>query len=140
MSQEHSMTNADSTHEIQDQKRQALFKILVIASVIPFAEVFLARWWYDEKTWMIITAVATMFPMLRWCFLDANERNLRLSRFMQLFIVLFALLGIPIWFLRTRGIRGFVSIGWMLLFFAIAVGVNMLAEFIAVDLWSPHWL
>lgn len=140
MSQEHPMTSVESDPEIQDKKRQALFKILVIAGVAPFAEVFLARWWYDEKTWVIITAIATVFPMLRWCFLDANERQLRLSRFMQVFIVFFGVFGIRFWLLRTRGIRGFVSIAWVLLFFAIVVGVNMLADYVAVDLWSPHWL
>jgi hypothetical protein len=83
-----------------------------------------------------------MFPLRRWCFLDACEVDVRLGRFIQLFIIAIALVSIPVWLFRTRGIRIFASIGrlLLLLFVAVLVVVNYLAEAVAVDWWAPLWL
>jgi hypothetical protein len=135
-----SMSDVALNSDLPQKKRQALFQILAVVILLPFIEVFVARWWHDERTWIVINIVTIMFPMLRWCFLDASELGLRLSRFMQLFIIAFAALAIPVWLLRSRGIRGVLSIGWLLLFVVLLAGATWLAEEIAVELWSPHWV
>ena len=140
MSETLAISERTPTDDLRQKKRQAIFYLLAVAIVLPFFEVFVARWWHDEKIWMAINIAALMFPTLRWCFLDANERHQRLGRFMQLLIICVAALGIPVWLLRTRGVRGFVAIGWLLLLFALVIGANTLAEYVAVDLWLPHWL
>ncbi len=73
------LTNCDQTsnNDLQRKKRQTLFQLLVLALVLPFFEVFFARWWHDEKSWYIINTVVLMFPTMHWCFLDANELSLR---------------------------------------------------------------
>lgn len=126
--------------ELQRKKRQSLIQLLALFFVLPFVEAFVSRWWYDEKIWVGLNCLALIFPTMRWCFLDAREHNLRLGRFMQLLIIGLAAVGVPVWLLRSRGLRGLISIGWLLLYCVLLFGVNYFAEYVAMDLWLPHWL
>jgi hypothetical protein len=66
-----------------------------------------------------------------WCHHDARERGDTLSRRLFLGIFLLALIFLPVYFFRTRGIRGLVSILLALAFYIAMIGVQMLTMVVA---------
>ncbi len=62
--------------------------------------------------WWIAEGFAAALFALRWCALDSQALGRRLGRWMGLTVFLIALVGVPIYLLRTRGMwRGLVASG-----------------------------
>ena len=59
------------------------------------------------------------FPLLilavAWCFEDAHQRGHRIGRTMRFVLILFFLVGFPIYLFQTRGFGAFKSLGMALL-------------------------
>jgi tetratricopeptide (TPR) repeat protein len=51
-----------------------------------------------------------------WLYLDSLEHHYRIGTMLGICVILFAGIGIPIYLFKTRGLRGFISLGLLLLF------------------------
>jgi hypothetical protein len=63
-----------------------------------------------------------------WCQYDSCERSYTIPKPMRLLVIFIAILGIPIYLLRTRGLRGVVSIVLAVAFFGVCVLFAALAS------------
>ncbi len=82
-------------------------------------------------------SVATALLALLWVRYDAAERDLQVSGRMSLAICLVAVLGVPYYLLRSRGWRGFLSIGAAA---AYLFGVALLSGLVATMMGNLYFL
>jgi hypothetical protein len=54
--------------------------------------------------------LVTTLLILYWVVVDANERGVETSKALRVMIVLLAIVAVPYYLLRTRGIRGISSV------------------------------
>ena len=52
----------------------------------------------------IANMILTLVPLLLWCVYDSAEKAYRLSKGLSILIILFAAIGLPVYFFRTRGV------------------------------------
>lgn len=71
---------------------------------------------------MIATAVASGF----WFYFDARERGVRTTKWERHWIVIFPLIFVPRYLIRTRGWRAVISLS-LLLLYTVALGVALAA-------------
>ena len=57
-----------------------------------------------------------LYLILSWCHADAEERAFSWPRGMSLMIVAVALIGVPIYLFRSRGLKAWKSLGWRCLY------------------------
>ena len=81
----------------------------------------------------LVSALATTVLIASWCHVDARQRDFTIGRGMFLTIVFLTFLGVPIYLLRTRGVRGIVSILLAVLFVVLMVVLEEAA--ILVTYW-----
>ena len=70
-----------------------------------------------EKGLYLVETLALSLLILRWCYLDGLQRDYRFGLVLGLTIVGLAVIGVPIYFLRSRGLRGFVALSVAFLVF-----------------------
>lgn len=58
----------------------------------------------------LFICIANSICTLCWCHFDAAQRSFRISRLFSVIIFLFGLIVLPVYLLRTRGVRGLLSI------------------------------
>lgn len=136
---EASISNS-AADQLKREKRTTWTKILALNAGLPFAETFMARWWYEERIWLFIGMIPFLILVIHWCQLDAQEWNVTLTRFMRLSIIMLAFIAVPIWLLKTRGCRGLISMLWLFLFVAANFAVSYVSETVAYDWWWPSWV
>jgi hypothetical protein len=77
---------------------------------------------------------ALNFIMLGWCSLDAKERTIRISGLLRFVLIFISLIGVPWYFLRSRGFvgafknvfgLGFLAI-WLVTLFIVTFGIEIL--------------
>ena len=85
----------------------------------------------DEAPTAFLLSVGLMIVevamLVRWCALDSRERGRRLGRMFTFGIILLAVVALPVYFLRTRGTRGFLSIFYALLLALAFIATNAIA-------------
>ncbi len=80
-----------------------------------------------ERPLMLVQMIPTLVLLLLWCHHDSSERGYRLSKGLSILIVLVAVVGLPIYLLRTRpGAAGFVAILKAAAFFGFLLAVDYL--------------
>ena len=62
-----------------------------------------------------------------WCHIDARERGYTIRKPLFLTIVFITIVGLPVYLMRTRGVRGVLSIVLALLFTVIIVVLEEIA-------------
>ena len=92
----------EQTLNYASDKRAALVAIVGITVVTS-----LASWVYAGKELatsltIILSVLATLFFLLSWCSADAKERNFDFTLGQKIFIILFALIGLPYYFFKSR--------------------------------------
>jgi hypothetical protein len=125
-----SLSQADSqpAEDFAKAKRRRLIWMLGLAVAGGIAtEVFADA----ERELQLLEAVAIAALVASWCQVDARERGSRIGKLQFAFIILFAVIALPVYFFRTRGLRGFFSILMALLFYVLLVGVQVCVTFIA---------
>lgn len=112
-----------TTASLALKKRQAIWHGILVCGLFGTLEeltVFKGAhsdWWYAEGFALALFA-------LRWCALDSEVLGRRLSRWMGLTILLLAIVGVPIYLLRTRGLRrGLVACGVLAGLFVLVMGL-----------------
>ena len=70
---------------------------------------------FDSK-FAIAGAVLSLVLVYWWFRLDAMQRRFRYGSPMVVLVVAFSIIGLPVYFFRSRGLkRGLAAVGWMLL-------------------------
>jgi hypothetical protein len=103
------------------EKRRCLIVVLVLACVSGILE-------QNERDHLILDIVIILTQLASvvfWCQYDAQERDYTIRRPLLVLMILAAVIGVPVYLLLTRGIRGFASIGLALLFFGLVLGLEL---------------
>lgn len=85
----------------------------------------------DDSIFMWLGILAELFCVVRWVQLDAWEKQIRLPRWLLVLVVGIALVGVPVYLLRSRGWNGMLSILCALLILACQLGAGALAMTLA---------
>ena len=86
----------------QSDKRAALVAIVGISVVASLASWVFAGNEVATSLTIILTVVATLFFIISWCSADAKQRNFDLTLGQKIFIILFALIGLPYYLFKSR--------------------------------------
>jgi hypothetical protein len=117
------MMDSDLVNEPYDQaaqKRTALMSLLGIAFVSSLATWVFAGEGLAYSISFILTAVAQLVAIIYWCRADAEQRNFEFTFGQRLFIILFALVGLPFYLIKSRGFaNGLIATGYALLFWIL---------------------
>ncbi len=111
---------ADSNEEQADvdvvdyaaRKRRLILALLIYSVGLGGISVFLPE---DDRQADFLLGLPYLILGVSWCFADARERGHRISRGMQLVLVVFFVIGFPIYLFETRGLRGFKTLASALL-------------------------
>jgi hypothetical protein len=117
----------------RDAKRYCLIALLVLSVFCGLMDPFVVEESQVERVLACLVGLLAVALMLLWCLYDGQERSYRLGLALRILIVAMAFIGVPFYLLRTRGFRGILSIGWMLLFLGACVLAMGLA---AAAMWA----
>jgi hypothetical protein len=109
-------------------KRRRLLWMLGLAVAAGIASAMFAD---AERELQLLEGVGIAVLVASWCQVDARERGGTIGKLQFVSIVLIALIGLPVYLFRTRGLRGSLSILLALLFYALLVGVQVCVLLIA---------
>lgn len=111
----------------ESRKRNALFALLGIAAVSSIATWVFSDGGLGYSLTLILGIIAQFVAIIQWCKADAEQRNFEFSIGDRVFIVLLALIGLPNYFIKSRGfIKGLVSTGYAILFWILMFFVSMI--------------
>ena len=96
------------------RKRRCLIILLLMFVVSGAVDPFLP----DGSRVSLVLTLPAAAAILVWCLYDAAERSCQVKVPMRILIFGFACVGVPVYLLRTRGLKGIVSIGLAVLFFS----------------------
>jgi hypothetical protein len=115
--------------DYQKPKRRVIIAAFVFTGLTaPLLVLFTGRSMEDQLLTLISVAVYSVL-LLVWCYYDSLERNKRLSGRWRVLIVLVGWLALPIYLIKSRGLRrGSYGIGVALL---LSVGLFLIAFLIA---------
>lgn len=89
---------------------------------------------FDSK-FAIAGAVFSLVLVYWWFRLDAMQRRFRYGRPTVVLVVAFSIIGLPLYFFRSRGLtRGLAAIGWMLLLILAAGLAELAGEYLGAVL------
>lgn len=74
-----------------------------------------------------------------WCFADAAERNFKIGLVLKILLVLFWIIGFPIYLFRTRKLKAFKTLGLAFLVMLVMLACYFGAVFITlqiIDTWQ----
>jgi len=86
-------------------------------------------------------ALGSFFVFL-WCYFDALERQYPLSKTMKICLVAIAAIAFPVYVFRSRGLAGFKTLGWAILFLllaAVAAGIGAGISKVAAATLPGRW-
>jgi hypothetical protein len=129
---------SDSTPAPVLHRPQLIQRLLCTMLVLSFISGMVSGY-YDSihvagTTWFdIASTILLLFLMLTWYHIDSNEHGYKRSMWLNIFILGFALFGIPYYVFRSRA-RGkrFAAMGWLLIFTLLFMGVNVGGEYLMV--------
>ena|SRR5579863_6175389 len=81
----------------------------------------------DQRAFILGGMVIGLLLLVSWCRLDARERGYTIKKPLLLVIILFAFVGVPIYFIRTRGVRGILNIFLALLLVLALMALEQIA-------------
>jgi hypothetical protein len=123
-----SPANLQPTEDFAKAKRRRLVWMLGIAVAAGIAsEVFADA----ERELQLLEGVGLAVLVASWCSVDARERRRTLGKLQFASIILIALIGLPVYLFRTRGLRAFLSLLLALLFYALLIGLQLCVTMIA---------
>ena len=116
----------EQTLNYASEKRAALVAIAGISVVTSLASWVFAGNQLATSLIIILSVLATLFFILSWCSADSKERNFDFTLGQKIFIILFALIGLPYYFFKSR------ETGKALTSIALAILFWMLTYFMSV--------
>lgn len=94
---------------VADRRRQ---KNMLLVALLAFTAISSAMWVFvpdgspNERLLYVAQSFGTVLLVLLWCHVDSSQRSYRLSKKLSILIVLVAVVGLPIYLLKSRGRRG----------------------------------
>ena len=111
------------------KKRRIILMLLAYSAILGIIAVIFPD--KDPPTDFVFF-LALLILGVSWCFTDAAERNYRMGRLMSLLLILFLGIGLPIYFLRTRGFGAFKALAFTLLLVGAMCTCMFVAAFATV--------
>lgn len=73
----------------------------------------------------LLAALACSYFCLKWCLFDSQERHAQVGKFIRIVVLLIPLIGMPLFLLRTRGLRlGLIAIGKLILLATLITAIE----------------
>lgn len=113
------------------QKRWVLGLMLLWAALAGVIAPFVAS---DEPVVQLLLSAPIIMRVLKWCLIDADQRGQQVGRGMRIALIVVMLVGLVIYLLRTRGIKGILAVIQALLFTALLLMINVAFEFATLHL------
>ena len=108
-------------------KHRALLMLAIVSFVLPMGEVVIFKHSAPTLSYLLVEVVLMAYAVYWWYVLDKRERAFRAGTFQNMAVAVFALIGLPIYFIRSRGLlRGLAAIGLATLAF---ICISALAYF-----------
>src|ERR1700754_867385 len=93
-------------------KHRALLMLGIVSFVLPMGEFVIFKQSPPPLGYMLAEVVLMAYAIYWWYVLDKREREFRAGTFQNMGVAVFALVGLPIYFIRSRGLlRGSAAIG-----------------------------
>ena len=81
---------------------------------------------FDGTFLIFVATIGTIVLVVSWCFLDARELGYRIPKLLLVLIVLCGAIGLPLYLIRTRGVRGL----WSSLLASLFLGLMVIFDLI----------
>lgn len=101
--------------------------MLVFAAVIGVAAQLFAASEGSDQVITVVAAFGGILLVVMWCQYDAAEQQYTIRKPLLLLIIFVALIGVPVYLFRTRGIHGIYSSVLALAFFVLFLLVQQAA-------------
>ena len=115
---------------IRAAKRLCLLAMLALAAAVGVLEQLFSDDRGIDRLLTIACAVLGIILVVVWCQYDARERSYSIRRPLRLLIIFFAVIGVPVYLLHTRGRRGLIAVLIAALFF----GLCLFTEQVAIEI------
>ena len=93
-------------------KHRALLMLGIVSFVLPMGEHLIFKRSAPPLSYMLVEVVLMAYAIYWWYVLDRREREFRAGTFQNMGVAVFALIGLPVYFIRSRGLlRGSAAIG-----------------------------
>ena len=112
-------------------KLACLFSLAVLAVADGAFEPFVPDHARAERVFSLMISIPAFVSIFFWCLYDAKERGYHINLLFRILIVFCTCVGVPAYLLKTRGLRGFYSIGLAVLFMVVISLLSMLAYIVA---------
>lgn len=118
-------------------KRQCLLLLLAMSLAWGFLTGFLE----EDSSFLVFldyaAQIVSIFMVLIWCILDAEERTLTLTKKMSIAIILILAVAFPYYILTTRKrLEALGTLGLSILFAAFYVGLEFIGEYFGIFLYN----
>ena len=114
---------SDVPHNFRNRKRCCLVILAVVAAVLGGISPGVPE---GASVGTALTGVGALLLLscgFTWLYLDSIERHFRIGVLLGVSIILVSGVGVPIYFFRTRGLRGFASLVLLFLFGCLLVAI-----------------
>ncbi|APZ91714.1 hypothetical protein [Fuerstiella marisgermanici] len=111
--------------DLHAQKRRILIWLLVWSAIMGVVAMFEDETQADPVVDLLL-GLPFVILGIYWCRTDAAERGHYIGVPMSACLVLMFVLGLPIYLFQTRGLKGILSLGWLLLYL-IAMAASLIA-------------
>lgn len=115
-------------------KRACLFSLAALAVTDGAFEPFLPDNARAERIFSLMISIPAFVSIFFWCLYDAKERGYHINLLFRVLIVFCTCVGVPAYLLKTRGLRGFYSIGLAALFMVCISLLTVLAYIVSCTL------
>jgi|ERR1017187_1017268 peptidoglycan/LPS O-acetylase OafA/YrhL len=102
--------------DFRKQKRVALMALAVLAATLGGISVLIDESPSADRVVTIAGALLALSLVLTWVYYDSVEHHYRIGILLGICIILVGGIGLPVYLFKTRGLRGFISLGLVLLF------------------------
>jgi hypothetical protein len=97
----------DASFSYAAKKRLIVILLLAYSAILGIVLCFLPE---EDTPIDFVVGLPLLILGVSWCFTDAAERGHRIGRLMRLFLILVFIVGLPTYFLQTRGFGAFKTL------------------------------
>jgi hypothetical protein len=115
------------TASYRKKKKLILFGLLFFSAVFGVALLFITEDSPIAQVTEWFFSLLFLFLILGWCHYDALDKGYRISKHMRVFLVLFYPLAFPIYLFKSRGLGGFKSLMFAILYAGLMVFTSVFA-------------
>lgn len=85
-------------------KQRALLMLAIVSFVLPMGEILIfKRPLNNANTYMLAEVLLSAYAIYWWYVVDRRERKFRTGTFQNIGVAVFAIVGLPVYLIRSRG-------------------------------------